>query len=124
MIVRRGKRVSTEPFSHNREDVFMFDRHLKSLVAFASLSFFVASPCPGAGVSADSVAAPVVFEARVKASNAKWYAGFGRAAAVSGNTMVIGTPSVGAGYVFVRDGTNWIQQVYLKASNTGYVGFA
>ena len=27
--------------------------------------------------------------------------------------------SSGAAYVFVRNGTNWTQQAYLKASNTG-----
>jgi len=57
--------------------------------------------------------------------------------AISGNTLVVGAPDerskatgvngdqsdnsalyAGAAYVFVRDGTNWSQQAYLKASNT------
>src|SRR5207247_1774974 len=63
---------------------------------------------------------------------------FGWSVAISGDTMVIGAPgedsnatgvngnqtnnsalNSGAAYVFVRDGTNWVQQAYLKASNTG-----
>ena len=28
-------------------------------------------------------------------------------------------PLAGAAYVFMRDGTTWSQQAYLKASNTG-----
>src|SRR6266498_2081113 len=61
---------------------------------------------------------------------------FGYAVAVSGDTVVVGSPQEdskargvngdesdnsspgsGAVYVFVRSGTNWIQQAYLKASN-------
>lgn len=57
---------------------------------------------------------------------------------ISGDTLVVGTPfedsratgidgdqsdngyfSAGAVYVFVRNGTTWAQQAYLKASNTG-----
>src|SRR5437867_833773 len=63
---------------------------------------------------------------------------FGWSVAIAGDTMVIGAPlenssatgvngnqtnnnarDSGAAYVFVRDGTNWVQQAYLKASNTG-----
>ena len=63
---------------------------------------------------------------------------FGWSVAISGDTMVIGALgedskatgvngnqtnnnalNSGAVYVFVRSGTNWIQQAYLKASNTG-----
>ncbi|MBI3852806.1 MAG: FG-GAP repeat protein [Verrucomicrobia bacterium] len=63
---------------------------------------------------------------------------FGQSVAVSGDTIVVGAPyensnatgvngdqsntnapESGAAYVFVRNGTNWIQQAYLKASNTG-----
>src|SRR5262249_19015368 len=62
---------------------------------------------------------------------------FGRSVAISGDTMVIGAlgedsnatgvngnqtnntaKNSGAAYVFVRDGTNWVQQAYLKGSNT------
>jgi hypothetical protein len=63
---------------------------------------------------------------------------FGQKVAVSGDTVVVSTPFEdsnatgvngnqtnnnaglsGAAYVFVRSGTNWSQQAYLKASNTG-----
>jgi hypothetical protein len=61
---------------------------------------------------------------------------FGAAVAISGDTVVVGAPwehggatgvngsttsgamSSGAAYVFVRSGTTWTQQAYLKASNT------
>jgi drug/metabolite transporter superfamily protein YnfA len=62
---------------------------------------------------------------------------FGRSVAIDGNTLVVGAPweeskatgvngdqsddsiaLAGAAYVFVRNGTTWSQQAYLKASNT------
>jgi hypothetical protein len=77
-------------------------------------------------------------QAYLKASNADWLDQFGKAVSISGDTIVIGAwgessnatgvngdatdnsaPESGAAYVFVRDGTNWSQQAYLKASNTG-----
>ncbi len=57
---------------------------------------------------------------------------FGQAVAIAGDTIVIGAPGEnghgladattdttwsGAAYVFVRSGTNWTQQAYLKAMN-------
>ena len=68
---------------------------------------------------------------------------FGQSVAVSGDTLVVGAPSdhsgatgidgnpsegfapySGAVYVFVRSGTSWIQQAYIKASNAnGLDGF-
>ncbi len=75
-------------------------------------------------------------EAYLKASNAQANDWFGLAVAVSGNTIVVGAdhessnatgvngdqsdnsvPSAGAAYVFVRSGTSWSQEAYLKASN-------
>ena len=63
---------------------------------------------------------------------------FGRAVAIHGNTLIVGAreedsnsttinsgatnnsaAAAGAAYVFVRNGTAWSQQAYLKASNTG-----
>jgi hypothetical protein len=38
---------------------------------------------------------------------------------VNGDQNNINSPHSGAAYVFVRNGTNWTQQAYLKASNTG-----
>jgi hypothetical protein len=90
---------------------------------------------------------PTAQQAYLKASNAEggsnifggdW---FGRAVAVSGDTVVVGaqqedsdatgvngpmgnangiikTFNGGAAYVFVRNGSTWSQQAYLKASNT------
>jgi len=64
---------------------------------------------------------------------------FGHSVAISGDTIVVGaawedssavgvngdqnnndTEDSGAAYVFVREGTTWTQQAYLKASNTGF----
>jgi uncharacterized membrane protein len=78
-----------------------------------------------------------VQQAYLKASNTEASDNFGWAVAVSGNTVVVGAPfedssatgvngasnempadDSGAGYVFVRNGTNWSPQAYLKASNT------
>ena len=86
------------------------------------------------GVTPMSVAQQAYF----KASNTDTADLFGFSVAVSGDTVVVGAPGEssnatgvngdetdnseqrsGAAYVFVRDGTgNWIQQAYLKASNT------
>jgi len=76
---------------------------------------------------------PVYF----KASNTDQGDGFGTSVAVSGDLVVVGAPledsnatgvdgsqvdnssdQAGAAYVFVRSGSGWIQQAYLKASNT------
>jgi len=40
------------------------------------------------------------------------------ATGVNGNQANSNAPYSGAAYVFVRNGTNWVQQAYLKASNT------
>ncbi|MEZ5979637.1 MAG: FG-GAP repeat protein [Planctomycetota bacterium] len=76
-------------------------------------------------------------QAYLKASNSSPELRFGSAVDVSGDTIVVGAsseasaatgvdgdqsntgaPSSGAAYVFVRNGTTWSQQAYLKASNT------
>lgn len=85
---------------------------------------------------------PVAQQAYLKASNTDAGDEFGAAVDISGDTIVIGAPSEsssasgvdgsqtnndtgnsGAAYVFVRNGTTWIQQAYLKASNPGPVDF-
>ena len=77
-------------------------------------------------------------QAYLKASNTGASDDFGGAVAISGNTVVVGAmgegssatgvdgnpsdnsaPGSGAAYVFIRSGTTWSQQAYLKASNTG-----
>lgn len=76
-------------------------------------------------------------DAYLKASNVDGDDGFGSAVAMDRNTLVIGAPfedssafgvngdqtnnlasASGAVYVFVREAGNWLQQAYLKASNT------
>ena len=80
-------------------------------------------------------------EAYLKASNTDEGDRFGAAVAISGNTVVVGANaeasraigvggnqadnsagSSGAVYVFLRSGTTWNQQAYLKASNTNAIG--
>jgi len=80
---------------------------------------------------------PIIQQAYLKASNADAYDEFSWSVAVSGDTLVVGAAGessgatgvngdqsdnsalgAGAAYVFVRRGTTWTQQAYLKASNT------
>ena len=71
-------------------------------------------------------------QAYLKASNSDSTDAFGGSVAISGDTIVVGAAdedgdgsdqadnearSVGAAYVFIRNGINWSQQAYLKASN-------
>jgi hypothetical protein len=77
-------------------------------------------------------------QAYLKASNAGAEDGFGFSVALAGDTVVIGatgedsnatglngdqadnsSPTAGAAYVFTRSGSTWMQQAYLKTSNTG-----
>ena len=80
-------------------------------------------------------------QAYLKAPNAGAVDNFGNSVAISGDTIVVGAyqersnqttitngstasaddsaPNAGAAYVFVRSGTSWSQQAYLKAPNTG-----
>ena len=78
-------------------------------------------------------------QAYLKASNTDVQDYFGTSVAISGDTVVVGayfedsfatgvngiqtnnaTTNAGAAYVFVRSGSSWSQQAYLKASNTGF----
>ncbi|MHC4091383.1 MAG: hypothetical protein ACYSVY_14105, partial [Planctomycetota bacterium] len=80
---------------------------------------------------------PIAQQAYLKASNTGEGDQFGNSVAVSGDTVVVGAPDEdssatgvngneadnsagdsGAAYVFVRSGTSWSQEAYLKASNT------
>jgi predicted outer membrane repeat protein len=73
-------------------------------------------------------------QAYLKAANVASYDTFGAAVAIAGDTIVVGAvgedssgsdpsdnsaASAGAAYVFVRAGTTWTQQGYLKAANAG-----
>ncbi len=81
-------------------------------------------------------------QAYLKASNPRIGYSFAEALDISGDTIVIGSPNEssnatgidgdqnnddaplsGAAYVFVRDGDNWSQQAYVKASNTNQGSF-
>ncbi len=81
---------------------------------------------------------PTAQQAYLKASNTGNSDAFGWAVAASGDTVVVGAlaedsnsagvngneadnsiAEAGAAYVFVRSGTTWTQQAYLKASNPG-----
>jgi len=81
---------------------------------------------------------PIAQQAYFKASNTDAGDSFGAAVAVSGDTVVVGAyeedssatgvngnqannslEDSGAAYVFVRSGATWVQQAYLKASNSG-----
>jgi hypothetical protein len=78
-------------------------------------------------------------QAYLKASNTESMDGFGESVSISGDTVVVGAngedskatgidgdqtdnslQNSGAAYVFVRSGTTWSQQGYVKASNTGW----
>ena len=77
-------------------------------------------------------------QAYLKASNTGFQDNFGQAVAISGESILIGAPDEdsnatgvngddqlngafdsGAAYLFVRSGSSWSQQAYIKASNTG-----
>lgn len=81
---------------------------------------------------------PVAQQTFLQASNKGYRDYFGKAVAISGDTVAIGAygedsaatgvngdqtgngaMDSGAVYIFVRSGTGWTQQAYLKASNTG-----
>jgi trimeric autotransporter adhesin len=105
------------------------------------LTLWVLVPCavailaPAGGSQLEDVPSQ---QAYLKASNTGTADAFGGAAAMSGDTLVIGArledgaatgvngsqdpgtaTNSGAVYVFVRDGAGWAQQAYVKASNTG-----
>jgi hypothetical protein len=82
-----------------------------------------------------TIRADIAQQAYLKASNPDANDEFGRSVAIYGDTLVIGAPNedstatggqanngagnAGAVYVFVKNGGNWTQQAYLKASNAG-----
>jgi hypothetical protein len=102
--------------------------------------------CPGQDSTASNSGAAFVFvrqagvwsqQAFLKANNAGASDNFGRSVAISGETLIVGAPNedsnatgvnglqsnnsagnAGAAYVYVRNGSSWLTQAYLKASNT------
>lgn len=86
-------------------------------------------------LAASALAIDPEVDGYLKASNTRFSSFFGKVVAMSGSTMVVGAPyedgastgvngnqnnfngvEVGAAYVFVRVGTEWVQQAYLKPS--------
>lgn len=65
---------------------------------------------------------------KLTASDESSFAEFGTSVAISGNTVLIGSPSksgnTGSAYVFTRSGTTWSEQAILDASDaTGFFRF-
>jgi hypothetical protein len=106
-------------------------RTLMWWVAGAGVSMALAAPASGQ-VEID----PIFQQAYLKASNTDATDFFGPVA-ISGDTIVVGAlgesstatgvngnqninaaTNSGAAYIFVRNGSSWTQQAYLKASNT------
>jgi len=93
---------------------------------------------PTAPMALADAAPAAVPQSYLKAWNPGQDDQFGRSVAVSGDTLIVGAyeedsdatgvdgignsngaPNSGAAYIFVRQGSNWVQQAYLKASDTG-----
>src|SRR5688500_8632497 len=111
---------------------------LALIIAFVANSLALPLSALGVplGLSATDLAG-IRQQAYLKASNTDAVDVFGWSVAVDGDTAVISAYAedsdatgvhgyqnnnralfAGAAYVFVRNGTNWTQQAYLKASNT------
>ena len=104
-------------------------------MAWRAVCVLVAAPFMVVMLASPAVAAPAQ-EVYLKASNTEVGDGFGVPVAISGDTMVVGAPGEdsnatgvngnqgdnsaldsGAAYVYVRSGSSWVQQAYLKGSN-------
>lgn len=99
------------------------------VLVLGALVLFFATPSSCLGALAQ--------QAYVKASNTGVLDQFGTAVAISGDTLIVGAPQEsssaqgvngaetndaaffsGAAYIYVRNGTNWTKQAYLKASDS------
>jgi hypothetical protein len=111
---------------------------MKTRIKFVTVRMCFVALLAGTQDSSVQGAAPIAQQAYIKASNTESNDAFGWSVAISGDTMVVGAHDegssasgvngnqndnslfrAGAAYVYVRTGTNWTQQAYLKASNTG-----
>ncbi len=121
----------------NYHGLRVFDADGRSLPAhFESSDDALRLTIDDAGARYPLTVDPIAQQAYLKASNAGLGDEFGYSVAVSGDTVVIGAPGEassatvingnqadnsasdsGAAFVFVRSGTTWSQQAYLKASN-------
>jgi len=123
-----------------RDAAVAMDAAMDSAMTDAGVAMDAAIDATTVGMDASVMAfLSVAQEAYVKPSNTKPSLDFGASVAIDGDTMVIGAPTEsssatgvngdetdattfgsGAAYVFVRGGSgDWVQQAYLKASNTG-----
>ena len=90
------------------------------LVLFASLVGMAVTPQPAEATDFSGAT-----ETKLAASDGAAYDYFGRSVAISENTMVVGAVDAdvgsnqdqGAAYVFVRSGTDWLEQAKLTASD-------
>ncbi|MFN0206142.1 MAG: FG-GAP repeat protein, partial [Planctomycetota bacterium] len=122
----------------NYSNLTVFDARGKTLPAhFASSARELCISVDDSGAQYPITIDPVAQQAFVKASNTQTNDTFGWAVSASGNTVIVGAPyessnatgvngdqsnnsasRAGAVYVFVRNGSLWSQQAYLKASNS------
>ncbi|TGM53024.1 FG-GAP repeat protein [Leptospira adleri] len=89
-----------------------------SAPASSNISLFAS----GAAFVYRKVAGAWVQEAYLKASNPSANDNFGASVSISGDTIVVGAPTnggSGSAFVFVRNGSIWSQEAWLKASNFG-----
>ncbi|NIM01108.1 MAG: hypothetical protein GTN89_09370 [Acidobacteria bacterium] len=119
----------------NESDVRLIDQAGRTVLRYAGLLAWdatgrelparLASSSDGLLIEVDDRRAtyPVTIDPTVVRANAKMTAGdaasfdeFGESVAISGNTALIGTAAADAAYVFVRSGTNWIEQARLTAN--------
>jgi hypothetical protein len=90
---------------------------VRSGVAWTQQAYLKASNAQGGDSFGDSVGISgdtVIVGARLEGSNAT---------AINGNQTDNSASAAGAAYVFVRSGTTWAQQAYLKASNAESADF-
>ena len=118
-------------------------------IGLVVLGFTFAFTCPAAtaargrgGATCALSIGGLAQQAYLKASNTGIDDEFGWATAIWGDTLIVGAPKedsgatvvdgdqvddsvpgAGAAYVFVREGTSWTQQAYLKAAEAGFFLF-
>ncbi|MEM8711163.1 MAG: FG-GAP repeat protein, partial [Planctomycetota bacterium] len=126
---RRGlSLLNEEGLSLMRYDgLVAFDAHGESLPAWITVNQgIVRIHVDESTAQYPVIVDPVFQEAYLKASNTRTFDWFGFTVAASENTIVVGAygrddgaPQAGAAYVFVRSGSSWVQEAYLRASNPG-----
>ena len=114
-----------------------FDALIKAFTPFGDMNLIVDDQAVQALLPLSTQAVVNGQQAFIKASNSEDSDHFGSSLAISGNTVVVGAPNEdssatgmggnqednliydsGAAYVFIRNGSIWSQQAYIKASNT------